>query len=103
DPALDERRSRGCGWASLLGVRGTGDWGSGDEEDLAGRLAALEGGVGGGRLLERELLADPDVQPVGHRGEEVVGPPQQLRAVRGVVPERRPGDEQRAGAVEPLE
>ena len=78
--------------------------GRGDEEELAGRLAAGEGVVGGLGVGERVAAADVDLQrPVGHGAEDLRRTPLELVAGRDVVAHRRPGEEQRAAAVEALD
>ncbi len=57
-----------------------------------------------GRLVQRVPAADPDRQPaLADPAEQVAGPPEQFFPGSHVVRQRRPGDEQRPGRVEPLQ
>src|SRR5262245_46980653 len=70
---------------------------SGDEEDLAGGLAAFEGPVGLACLGQRERGSDAQAQLAGGDGQEHVGGPRaQALLVRDVVEEARPREEEGA-------
>src|SRR5450759_1287555 len=75
-----------------------------DEDDLSGRLAPFERAVGFGRIGERIASPDPYVQSARQYGlVQLPCAPAELLRGGHVEAERRPGDEQRAGRVEPLQ
>src|SRR5659263_242598 len=75
-----------------------------DEDDLAGRGAPLEGAMGVGRVGERVASPDPYVQSARQYGlVQLTCAPAELVSGGHVEAERRPGDEQRAAGVEPLQ
>src|SRR5258705_3702399 len=75
-----------------------------DEQDLAGRLAALQGLVRFPRLSEGELVLDPQLDlAVTDPPEQLLGALEQLLARGDVVVEARPLEEEGAAHVELLE
>src|SRR3954468_23867998 len=74
---------------------------SGDEHQLPGGLAGLQGGERLHDVGRRVPPADGDGElAVGDPGEDLVGAPAEFLGGRGVVRDRRPRDVQRAARVE---
>src|SRR2546425_1091211 len=67
------------------------------QRQLSGGLASLERAMRLGRLRQRELVVDAELELAAlEPAQHLARPLQQLRARDDVVSERRPGQEQRA-------